>query len=963
MVTAKPKKSDKPKNPVGRPRKKLGTRVTDVPLVSTLRPRAARSNADSAALQRMKLSFKRDYPTAIGKKGFDEYKTRALLDAMADPSRGPIGSRVLGPSMYKIEQKQAKLNAAIAANQPVIIQNGRLLLNKRAVRAALSTAAPAAAPVPVGPALTLIPGPPGFPPPPPVYMAGPAKPSSERTKSQTRRLAKLAKEQGIAYGLRNQRAQEDAELDRKGKKRKTTDDEPGQDTFALQTPYERELSNIRTALREDLAPADRFKLVSRMRGLNEQIRENTGIDVTPLDEPSTQRTPTPYQTTQATRIVRKFTAKQLTEAAARMKAAEGIKAIKAASPAVVQEVQRQIGSLMVEEPDLAPMTGFEDIVQAAAQERRRQLDEEERQMGYTPPLTENQLRAIELGNQVRAERDEPPPVFRPRSAQVAVIDVGREARENAARIAVERKARRQRQLESAQAKVDRAEELEALAALAAQADDSTRPTRSQRLSSRAAKENAANVLASSIKRMTAQNALNAAIRQREEMDRRAIADQAMLEEDALANEGDARRSSAIALQSAVKRALAQRQYNTQQEMADAATTLQAATRSALVRDAARMANEQQNAASTIQAAVRGAITRDAMNQAMDRQAEQDAAIRVIQRAVRDRVDGVAKQKRLLSKIQEMNTRIAPPRPPRAPGMSQPTLEYGDLIDDIDLTEEFGREDDAARQLQAALRRFADSRRFSTARETEAEYAAQNEIGVPGADIRPNNRTIPIPPPMPPRRSPPVLEAVLDAIDEVESGPLGNQNTPTRGFPRKGLSDRGLAEAAKRLRPFEGTQSRMTDFAPGVGDISDQTLQEAARLLRPLQSQPATNEQLNQLAERVSDESISRALESRRARMAPDDDDFDEDRPDGKGLGGRMGGGQYTLQAITFPDTDWKTSSSLRWLRSNGIKPIKKADHTGSLYRYRIVDPKGFTKYYTSELMSRGRKINMVYGKP
>jgi hypothetical protein len=93
-------------------------------------------------------------------------------------------------------------------------------------------------------------------------------------------------------------------------------------------------------------------------------------------------------------------------------------------------------------------------------------------------------------------------------------------------------------------------------------------------------------------------------------------------------------------------------------------------------------------------------------------------------------------------------------------------------------------------------------------------------------------------------------------------------------------------------------------------------------------------------------------------MAPDDDDFD-----GTGLGGRMGGGQYTLQAITFPDTDWKTSSSLRWLRSNGIKPIKKADHTGSLYRYRIEDPKGFTKYYTSELMSRGRKINMVYGKP
>jgi hypothetical protein len=205
----------------------------------------------------------------------------------------------------------------------------------------------------------------------------------------------------------------------------------------------------------------------------------------------------------------------------------------------------------------------------------------------------------------------------------------------------------------------------------------------------------------------------------------------------------------------------------------------------------------------------------------------------------------------------------------------------------------------------------------------------------------------------------MLEAVLDAIDEVETGPLGNQNTPKRGFMRQGLSDRGLTEAAKRLRPFEGTQARITDFAPGVGDISAQVIQEAARLLRPIPSEPVTTNQINQLAERVSDESISRALEARRAQMAPDDDDFD-----GEGLGGRMRGcGQYTLQAITFPDTDWKTSSSLRWLRSNGIKPIKKADHTGSLYRYRIADPKGFTKYYTSELMSRGRKINMVYGKP
>lgn len=81
------------------------------------------------------------------------------------------------------------------------------------------------------------------------------------------------------------------------------------------------------------------------------------------------------------------------------------------------------------------------------------------------------------------------------------------------------------------------------------------------------------------------------------------------------------------------------------------------------------------------------------------------------------------------------------------------------------------------------------------------------------------------------------------------------------------------------------------------------------------------------------------------------------------IGGAMGGSNgYTLQAVTFPDTDWKSSSSLRWLRSNGIKPMKKADRQGSLFRYRIVDPKKFTDYYTSQLVSRGRTINLVYGK-
>jgi hypothetical protein len=1001
MVTAKQKKSDKPKKPVGRPRKKLGTRVTDVPLVSALRPRASRSNADSAAIQRAKLAFRRDYPIATGKRAFDEYKTRALLDAMADPSRGAIGSRVLGPSAYKTEKKQAELDAAIQANQPFLIQNGRILLNKKAVRAALSTAAPAAAPVPVGPSVTLIPVPAG-PSTIPAFTEGTSrtKQNSPKTRSRKRRMARAAREQGIAYGAENQRALEELELLRSSKKRKERDEGgPGPVTLERQTPYERELSNIRTTLRGDLDPADRLSLVGRMRELRRQVDANEAVDITPLDEPSTHRPPTPAQERQAARIVRKFTAKQLTEAAARIKAASAIDDIKKASPAVAQEVQRKMGNLMTEEPELVQeypeaLSAFQEMADAANAETRRRLDEEEaRQYGRHRPTTEqqeaNQQAAATVAAMLRAESEAPPPSIRiaPAGPIGPVIDVGKEARENAARIAVERKARRAKQLEAAQAKVDRAEEA----------------------------------------------------------DRRAIANQAVLEEAALANDAETRRSSAVSIQSAIKRALAQNQYN---KSKDAATTLQAAARSAITRDALNQAIEsqaQQDAATTLQAAVRSALTRDALNQAAESQAQQDAAIRVIQRAVRDKVDGVAKQKRIVSKIQEMNTRVVPPRPRPSPSMTQPSIRYEDPIDEVDLTDEFDREDDAVRQLQAALRRFSDRSHFSNARELEAEYAAQDEIGVPGADIRPNNRVIPAPPPLPPRRPTPLLEAVLDAIDEVEAGPLGNKNTPKSGFVRQGLSEKGLREAAKRLRPFEGTQQRITDLAPGLGAINERMLRERASSLKRVVKEEDIRPVVDNLVANV----LADAVRAKFANTRQEEDDSSDDGFDGNGLvggvirrlrglgyfnsldnymqpgpsgtpidslkllrearggrmnddrtdfrvlmdamktirrapgdpnggvrGGAMGGGrvflsgvsaptggsQYTLHEITFPDKEWKTSSSLRWLRSNGIKPMKKASHSGSVYKYMIASSKGFTDHYTSELVSRGRKIIMMYGK-
>lgn len=85
-------KAKGPARPVGRPRKNLGTRVSDVP-VTTLKPMPRRINVDSVALQRARMAYKRDFPNAP----LSENQTRAFLDAMQDVKKyGPVGSRILG---------------------------------------------------------------------------------------------------------------------------------------------------------------------------------------------------------------------------------------------------------------------------------------------------------------------------------------------------------------------------------------------------------------------------------------------------------------------------------------------------------------------------------------------------------------------------------------------------------------------------------------------------------------------------------------------------------------------------------------------------------------------------------------------------------------------------------------------------------------------------------------------------
>jgi hypothetical protein len=73
--------------------------------------------------------------------------------------------------------------------------------------------------------------------------------------------------------------------------------------------------------------------------------------------------------------------------------------------------------------------------------------------------------------------------------------------------------------------------------------------------------------------------------------------------------------------------------------------------------------------------------------------------------------------------------------------------------------------------------------------------------------------------------------------------------------------------------------------------------------------------------------------------------------------------EYKLHYVAFPDDKWTTSSSLRWLRSNGIVPIKKAMHIEGYYKYQIMPPSDNKDYIGHDLVSRGRKIMLGYARP
>lgn len=955
-----------PKAPVGRPRKKLGTRVSDLPIVSTLRPRAARSNQDSMALQRARLQFKRDYPQET--KGIDEYKSRALLDAMADPKRGAIGSRVLGPAQYQLDELADALLKAKKQKKKLVAVDGKTFVQKDSTPIVITGAQKTkqkgrkpAPPVPEGP--------------PPVSVL----------------TAKFEAAKKRADAVRDQIRQAEAD---------------GDDILAkeLKVKESRIRALARTALQKGTNEREQWEASQ-----GTSVAGPSGVTEAEKEEVPTL---TNAQTTQVLGLVNDVSLNGVTP--------EGMRAIQSAEPEVKKAVVKVLENLMIEEQEeiqvTPPTVALRETIdemgrladEQAAIERGRKLAREEARMreparDHPPPRLTVQskteaarVREIERREQEAADQEEevrrenpsiipPPPPQRqisakqnppprPRPAPGIPQPTTDSIREQAARL-----------------KKTRTKEVKEVRPFPVNEDPLAQALSAQ-----------SSLLKSAIVKEAVRDEYNARLKKRraqlnEEEARRAEAEQAVREmqeeEDAAAaasqQKYDTRREAAAKLQDAIRNMRTRQLYEE-------------------TRDTNRTEDE---AAKTLQAAMRSKLTRDAMQKAIDLQEKQDAAVRVIQRAVRDKVEGVAKQKRLVSKIQAMNELIpapVPPRPPSAPGFTQPTISYEDIIDENDLTGEFRTEDEAARTIQAALRRFGDRSRFATARELEAEYAAQDaaesgDIIVPGADIRPNTRTIPVPPPMPPRRFPPapLLEDVVGPIDESEDGPLGTRNTPRSGFMRQGLSEKGLAEAAKRLRPFEGQQSRISDFS-GEGLVGGGFVGGVIRRLRGMGffDRDGLDNILYPMPKALDNKQLLADAKAAYAAKGGAMGGTFDGRTDFRVLmdamktvprikGGAMGGGrvflsgvsaptgmtggypigvgadsdEYKLHYVAFPDDKWTTSSSLRWLRSNGIVPRKKAMHIPEYYKYQILPPSDNKDYMGHELVSRGRKILLGYARP
>lgn len=56
-----------------------------------------------------------------------------------------------------------------------------------------------------------------------------------------------------------------------------------------------------------------------------------------------------------------------------------------------------------------------------------------------------------------------------------------------------------------------------------------------------------------------------------------------------------------------------------------------------------------------------------------------------------------------------------------------------------------------------------------------------------------------------------------------------------------------------------------------------------------------------------------------------------------------------VHSVLFDNKKWLVSEARKWLKEHNLKPIKPVHKTVNFHRYRIVDPKEFSSFYTKKL--------------
>lgn len=76
-----------------------------------------------------------------------------------------------------------------------------------------------------------------------------------------------------------------------------------------------------------------------------------------------------------------------------------------------------------------------------------------------------------------------------------------------------------------------------------------------------------------------------------------------------------------------------------------------------------------------------------------------------------------------------------------------------------------------------------------------------------------------------------------------------------------------------------------------------------------------------------------------------------------------GDGLQHVTAATFPASKWTTASSLRWLRSNGLHPIRKSTKINGAYSYALQSPVSYSSFNSVKMSHKNKDFTIVYGTP